>query len=415
MICNKDIHYFDNNGTTPMDFRAISAMLTYINRGNPSADYAAATTSKHMIGQFSAYLLKICNESSAHYQIFYTSGASESNCTIIRGVVLSWIKNKNTIPHLIIGITEHKSILLLCEQLADLGQCTFDLVPAEITGEITGENVQMCIQRNNNVALVCVMGANNELGTINNLPAIYAVCAAASIPLFSDMVQSFGKFPPNLRKYPIAAISVSFHKYGGAPGVGALIILRNFLTGYKLCPLICGTQNEGFRGGTENIPGISSAFAAMKIYWESREKKNRLLASMREVFLTEINHQYQVVNYSDYLLSARYEKTDKPYFVLMGGSTASTILPNTILISYLSPGRQSCNAKIKKKLCLLGYIVSIGSACNTKSKYASHVLAAIGADTRVRAGTIRISFGDQNSIDEVKTFAGIFVNVCATA
>ena len=394
----------------PMDQSVIKIQSDWCNRGNPSADYPSAENTKVMIANFTSYILATCNTTKKSYCVFFTSGATESNSTIIRAVVASWWETHNAPPVIICGESEHKAVLLVCEQLHSQKMCIFVKVPVNLDSTINTQALIAALEKNRGkTALVCIMSMNNETGAINDLEKIFAICAKYRVPLHSDAVQSFGKFPPDLSLVPISSLCASFHKYGGPPGCGLLIINKEFLDGYKLCPLICGPQNSGFRGGTENVPGIAASFAAMKLHWDGRFAKNARIAKLRARFLLRLRTYAPLFYYA--IVGNNYVA---PCFVIMGGDGASQS-PNTILLSYIPKKGTTvkmCNGKLKKCLQAHGYIISIGSACNTKSKYASHVLTAIGADDRIRAGTIRISFGDQNIADDMDVFVDTFVKCC---
>jgi cysteine desulfurase len=184
---------------------------------------------------------------------------------------------------------------------------------------------------------------------------------------------------------------------------------------------ICGTQNDGLRGGTENIIGIAGAFEALKFTMENRKEKNERLFSYRKTLLVEIKNKFPLIAYVDYLKmrSKLFDANGDPLplpqthklIVLLSPLNVGTCVPSTILLSIVRTDVNVCNVKIKNDLCAAGVIVSIGSACNTSNSKASHVLDAIGAPPEIKRGTLRISFGDINSREQIGKFIAIFVNI----
>jgi cysteine desulfurase len=195
--------------------------------------------------------------------------------------------------------------------------------------------------------------------------------------------------------------------------MGMLILKKAFVDGYGLQGQISGTQQHGLRGGTENIPGIAGAAAAIIQNFKSRKQKNTKLNQMRELCITLLSKSLPIIPYSDfYDTGDLYEKLDKhgKALCILGPENYQQYLPSTLLISIIDYDKPFCNIKFKKALEQHGIIVSIGSACNTNSKNSSHVIQSIKAPPVVRRGVLRISFGDYNTTDEVKEFAKIFIN-----
>jgi len=392
--------YMDNNGSAIMKKETMETLIAWCNKGNPSASYKAAKECSQMMNDFTSYMLNICKTNTLNYEVIFTSGATESNSTIIKAAVMSWVKYKKISGHVIISEYEHKSIIMTLEQLRDDGFCSFDMIKPNIAGKIAPNDITNVIRHN--TCLISIMNANNEIGVINDVYNIYNICCARGIPFHSDMVQTFGKFPPDLSKYPISAMSISFHKYGGSPGVGALIIHKKFHSAYKLCPLICGTQNAGFRGGTENICGIAAAYRGLKIYWTDRLNKNIYLVKLKTEFIIGLSKIAPTITYREY--NDKYAGSNifkSPVICLISGND-NNYLPNTILLSIIHPNNKICNAYIRSALEDYNIICSIGSACNTKNKFASHVLDSINADLVIKRGTLRFSLGDENTLDEIK-------------
>lgn len=414
--------YLDNNATTPMSAKAQDALIRWCNRGNPSASYRTAIEARAMMTAVRQYIGKLCSVTvccaedrdtgdggggnlvargqGSNYKVIFTSGASEANCTILRGVVESYAHacKYNVRPHVIISAIEHKSLISMAESFAARGQIDLTLVPPTSSGHITPAQVSAAITPR--TCLIAVMHANNETGAINDVAAIGKIAHSGGIAFHCDTVQTFGKDPIQPLACGIDSFCISFHKFGGPPGIGALIVKQELLKGYKIAPLIFGTQNEGLRGGTENLPGIGASAVALVETMRNRQQKNAGLAALKKQLLDALSNIYSTLPYYKYDPSANWSGI--VFFSGMAG-----YLNNTVLLSVVA--NKVCNVEIKNNLEKAGIIVSIGSACNTASKTASHVLYAMGADERIRRGALRISLGDNNTAGDIRAFIREFV------
>lgn len=409
--------YFDNNATTVMPKNVIDEIIAWTNMGNPSADYCNAQRCRDLILEFRKYIATIgkfkistgeekdADVTPDHYRIIITSGASESNSLIIRSVVDSYIANVGVIPHIVTSSIEHKSILDTLQILENEKRITVTKINPTPLGFILSTDVEMVIQQQPHVALCTIMAANNETGSINEYAKIAKICHRHNIVFHTDVVQLFGKSMIYPVKEDVDAYSVSFHKLHGPIGVGMLVIKESFLRGFDLKSQIGGTQNGSFRGGTLNICGIAGAFAAMKYTSVDRLKTNEQLRNIKRHIISGISQRIPTKTYREYLLDqAKFGV--KPGLEIIFISTAEEqYLPNTLLFSVVKRTKPDmCNGKLKKYLCDMGIIVSIGSACNTDSSKASHVLYSMGADELIRRGTIRVSLGDESTITEANIF-----------
>lgn len=423
----------------------ISAMISWCNRGNPSSGYESAKEARQMMTDFRTYIGDLCQittccvedrdrsySSELHhnidnelnkldmsaYKILFTSGASEANCTILRAVIDAYTNASGLIPHIIMSSIEHKSLILAAENYEKNGLIEVSFIAPTISGHILPSHIESKVQ--NNTCLICVMHANNETGAINDIARIGAIAHKYNIPFHCDTVQTFGKYTIWPDKLNIDSLCVSFHKFGGPPGIGALIIRQKFLIGYQLLPLIFGTQNEGYRGGTENLPGIGAALSALKITFRDRSIKNKHVSSIKKYIMTELGRHIPTRKYTEYVSDCYADNSCKrigctlqPNIEIVFMSAYNNFyLHNTILLSVIKrTGPRICNVKLKNALETRGIIVSVGSACNTSSKSASHVLYAMNADEYIRAGALRISLCDDNTLDEAKKFVSIFIAV----
>lgn len=399
--------YFDNNGTTLICPQAIAAVNRWLSCYNASSDSFVSQPAKRLIEDSGHAILSHCDVNSAAYTCVFTSGATESNCFIIRACVKAMrkklVENGLTIlPHIIVSQIEHSSIIECVEDLVSEGCLEADYVRPTIFGNILDTDVEPLIKPT--TCLISIMFANNEIPVINDLKAIVTMAHKHKIPVHSDAVQIFGKFRINLRDIPIDAVSFSSHKFYGPKGIGALLISNQLVTGYRLTAEINGHQQHGLRGGTENVPMIAGMTAALNSAFRKRKKKNEHLFDLRNRFLQRLSKRLPCIDYAEFLNTKDADRINNVEIVILGPPVdlPEWILPNTLLISVAKhKGRPFCNVNLKQYLDKHGIVVSIGSACNTKSDKASHVLYAVGAPPVIRRGVLRISFGDHNTQKEV--------------
>lgn len=420
--------YLDNNATTIMPANVRTAMIEWCNRGNPSAGYASAKEARKMMSTFRQYLGRVCKfescceedrdgDSTANararsnpnkYKVLFTSGASEANCTALQSILDAYAEVTGNKPHIVMSAIEHKSLIEMSRAYVERGRAAATYVQPTASGHIRPEDVAAAITPT--TAIVCVMHANNETGAVNDIRAIGAIAHRANVPYHCDTVQTFGKYPLEPNRDNVDSFCISFHKFHGPPGVGALVIKQQLLIGYKLYPMIYGTQNEGYRGGTENLPGIGAAYEATKTTMNSRASKNDRVMRLKKYIMGEIAARIPSRQYIQYTKGTAGNKPEIEV-VFLSGST-DYYLPNTILLSVVKRGKTPiCNAKIKTDLEKKGIVVSVGSACNTASPKASHVLYAMGADELIRKGAIRVSLSDDTTTEDVKKFVQEFLLV----
>jgi cysteine desulfurase len=406
----KEPIYFDNNATTGQCQKSIDESYKWMKVcANPSSTNKSSLSAKKLIDDSKKYILKHCGTNSSKYTIIFTSGGSESNSFIIRSTTTAYYKLKNTKPHIIISSIEHNSIIDCCEKLVENDCIELTKIVPDIYGIINVDEIIKKIK--SNTCLISIMFSNNEIGSINNIKQIGKIAHQNNIPLHTDAVQIFGKYQINLPKNNIDAISVSFHKLYSPKGIGMVIINNEFINGYGLESIISGSQQNGLRGGTENVSSIAGAIMGMKCNFHNRDKKNEQLRKYRNYILETLNNYINIVYYDTYM--ENYEKYKNiEFLVIMFGPHKKNVdqyVENTLLLSIVSNKKKICNSIIKKDLEKNGVIVSIGSACSTHSSNASHVLTELGAPMVIKRGTIRISLGDSNTFVEVKKFIPILI------
>ena len=417
--------YMDANATTLMSPATIETMVRWCNRGNPSSEYAAAKEVQRMFAKFRAAVAEALGaplgESPADYTVVFTSGASESNCAVLVGAARSYRALTGRTPHLVLGATEHKSARACAERLAADGLATVTFVPPALEGPAYGAiepaAVAAAIAASRDVCLVSVMTANNETGAVTDIAGLARVCAAARVPFHSDAVQAIGKTPlPPLADLQLAALSASAHKFHGPPGVGLLVLRNSLVQGYRLCPHICGSQNGGMRGGTENVPGIAAAFAAFRSAYAggtpALAARAARIALLRDALWAGLAARLPAFHIAAAATPAARAAqaaaaAGGPPVIFRIGAAARRTLPNTLLVAVSRPG--FCNRALRAALESRGIIVGLGSACNGGG--AGDGLRALGIPDPLVPGIVRLSLDDEAQAADVATVVAAFVAV----
>jgi cysteine desulfurase len=408
----KKYKYFDANGTTPIHPEALTEYVKSAYMGNPSAGYSADIGSDAVIEDAKKLVktwLKLPNGEGCGYSIIFNSCASEGNNYVLKCVCDAYNKKNASIPHMILSSLEHKTSLDCAKRLSEMGRIEMTIIQSGVNRDINIADVVAAIKPN--TVLISVMHANNETGNLNKIDQFAELMKkfeGRDIFIHSDVVQTIGKYPIPMAEYGLDCITASMHKLYGPVGVGLMVLsprLRKYL-GDCASAQISGTQFEGLRGGTINVAGIAASKKAMEITWKDREKKNLHLMRVREQIAAGLEKLMPMEKYEKFFgRDDKYTGEDLGSGLRLIYITSGESLPNTLLFAIVRLGKYDindenqrfCNVKLKKALFKRGYVVSIGSACNTKQHGPSHVLKAIGAPFLVRAGTIRISLLDSSS------------------
>ena len=359
--------YADNAATTAMSQTAIQAMLPYFDKiyGNPS--------SLHSIGQEAKEALENARATVAQClgceprEILFTSGGSEAdNQAIISAARFGARMGKK---HIITTAFEHHAVLHTLNRLEKEG---FEVTYLDVSHghNITAQQVKDAIRPD--TALVTVMYANNEIGSILPIPEIGAICKAAGVTFHTDAVQAVGHLHINVREQNIDMLSLSGHKFHGPKGVGALYVRK----GFPLVNIIeGGAQERGKRAGTENIPGICGMAAAMKEACDNIDKNMPKVAAMRDKLIAGLS---QI-----------------PHCALNGDPVNR--LPGNVSFCFEGIEGESLLLFLDAK----GISASSGSACTSGCLDPSHVLLAIGRVHDVAHGSLRLSLSEYNTMEEM--------------
>ena len=361
-----ELIYLDNNATTQLDPSVIEEMLPFLKEhyGNPSSGYAFATGARKALDFARERLAALlgCEPS----EIVFTSGGTESNNAVINSALQSDPRGK----HVVTSAVEHSAVLRPCQDLRKRG-CEVTFVGVDRDGNVDLAELEAAIRPE--TALVSMMWANNETGVLFPVEQIAEICRAKGVLFHTDAVQAVGKIPIRLRDTVINFLSLSAHKFHGPKGVGALYVNRRT----RFHPLIAGGgQEDGRRGGTENVASIVGLGKAAQRAAEYLPQEQTQVRAMRDRFEKTI---LQSVNGAS-----------------VNGARAAR-LPNTT--SFLFEGIESPAALLlldRHHICC-----SAGSACRTGSQEASHVLRAMNSSSDGARRSLRFSLGRYNSESQI--------------
>ena len=357
--------YADNAATTPLDLSIFESVKKFSveEYANASQPYFFAKKTKQAL-RYARETIANCINATPE-EIYFTSGGSESDNWAIKGTAFSNPKKQLTIT----SAFEHHAILNSCQAIEKLGYPVFYLQPTE-TGLITPENLKKFIT--NQTKLVSVMFANNEIGTILPIKELCKIAHDSAALFHTDAVQAVGHIPIDVKNLGVDMLSASAHKFNAPKGVGFLYIRK----GVKIDSLIDGGSQEfGFRAGTENVAGIVGMAEALKNNCDSLEKNQLYIQQLENIFLDNLNKS-------------------KIVYVKNGGSNT---LPGLISLSFENQSGET----ILHRLDLMGICISTGSACDSKNTKISHVLQAVNLPENLAKGTIRISLGKYNTAEDI--------------
>ncbi len=378
--------YLDNAASTAVHPEVVKEMLPYfdVQYGNPSSIHQFGRKAKNAIQKARKQVAALIG--AEQDEILFTSGGTESNNTILYGfptlrdvshVSFSFDKN-----HIITSSIEHEAILEPCKKLEEKG-VKITYLPVDEHGIIDSNDVTNSIAEN--TVLVSIMFANNEVGTIQPIKEISEICKKYQIPLHTDAVQAVGKVPINVKELGVDALSISSHKINGPKGIGALFIKK----GLKIVPYITGGgQENGLRSGTENVASIVGFGKACEI--------------AKERFNENISH-FQTLHSS---MLSRIVK-EIPH-VKLNGHPEKRIF-NNIHFTFLGVNGEDLIIKLDEH----GIAASTGSACSVHTQKASHVLKAMDFNHEQITGSLRMSFGYMNTLDEVEQTVEVLKMVVA--
>lgn len=368
--------YLDYAATTPCDPRVVEAMLPYFTDtfGNPGSR-------NHSYGWASEDAVKLARQQVASLigadtkEVIFTSGSTESNNLAIKGAANMYAKKPaghTGRGHIISAIHEHKAVLDPCKRLEKEGFDVTLIEPGE-DGLITRELVEAAMRED--TILVTVMWANNELGTINEIPEIGELCHSKNVVFHTDATQWVGKMPTNVKTANVDLLSLSAHKMYGPKGVGALYVRRRKPRIRLTAIQEGGGQERGFRSGTLNVTGIVGLGKACELCAQTMDDERERLLELRNMLESKIEKELDVVQVN----GARDKR-----------------LANITNISFGFVEGESLMMAVKE------IAVSSGSACTSASLEPSYVLKALGVGDDLAHSSLRMSFGRWTTTEQVE-------------
>lgn len=360
--------YADNSATTKIAPEVLEKMMPYLTEvyGNPSSLYSVGGKAKEALETARENIAKNIGAKSAS-EIFFTSGGSESDNWAVKGVAHA-LKASGK-KHIVTSKFEHHAILHTCAALEKEG---FEVTYLDVyeDGLVRVEDVENAIR--DDTALVTIMYANNEIGTIQPISEIGAVCKKKGVLFHTDAVQAAGYVKINVAEQNIDLLSLTAHKIHGPKGCGLLYIRR----GVKICNLIDGgAQERNRRAGTENVAGVVGLDTALQIAIDTMEQRTAKLTKMRDRLI-------------DGLLKIERSR--------INGDRVHR-LPCNVNMCFEGIEGESLLLRLDMK----GIQASSGSACTSGSLDPSHVLLSIGLPHEIAHGSMRLSFSDENTEEDI--------------
>ena len=371
-----NIIYMDNHATTPIASEVLDAMIPYLTThfGNAASTHPFGVTAKDAVEKARQQVAELLGCSGE--EIVFTSGATESDNLAVRGIAYACRERGN---HIITSTAEHHAILDTCHALAtERFETTY--LPVDKYGMVSPDDVEAAITPK--TILMSFMYANNEVGTINSIADIAAVAAKHGVPFHSDAVQGIGQLPSDMEMLGVDLASLTAHKIYGPKGIGALYVRRNRSKPHSL--FHGGGQEDGVRPGTLNVAGIVGLGAACALAKNYMDTGKSCVATLRDSLHQKLNTRLEDIH-----LNGHPEQR----------------LPGNLNL---------CFAGVQSHALLMGLksvAVSTGSACDSESVKASHVLVAMGVPNELALTAVRFGLGRYNTAEEVNVVADEVVKV----
>lgn len=375
MVIMKQFIYADNAATTQLDIDAFESMTPFFldEYGNASQPYSFSRSAKRAIKEARNSIAACINADPE--EIYFTSGGTESDNWAIKGSAFSDPEKRETITSSI----EHHALLRACSAINGLGY-PITYLGVSKDGVVSPHELANIIT--SKTRLVSVMLVNNEIGTIQPIQELCRITHENNALFHTDAVQALGHIRVDVQELGVDMLSASAHKFNGPKGIGFLYIRK----GTQIVPLSDGgTQEFGLRAGTENVASIVGMATALKKNCARIDEHTMHLKTLEQVFLSRLDQANL-----DYIRNGH-----------------SHHVPGNISVSFKNANGEA----ILHRLDLMGICVSTGSACDSANTQISHVLKAIQLDKSYSIGTIRISLGHNNTLDEVERIASCLIKI----
>ncbi len=359
--------YVDHSATTPVRREVLDAMIPYFteNFGNASTVYAEGREAKKAVNLAREQVAKAIGADVK--EIFFTGSGTEADNWAIRGVAKA---NKSKGNHIITSAVEHHAVLHTCQELEKEGfEVTY--LPVDEFGMVSADAVKNAIK--DTTILVTIMTANNEIGTIMPIEEIGKITKEAGVIFHTDAVQAIGMMEIDVNKMHVDLLSMTGHKFYGPKGSGALFVRQ----GVKVAPFITGgAQERSKRAGTENVAAIVGLGKAIELATADIAGHTAKLTALRDAYIDRILNEI-------------------PYTRLNGHRTQRLAGNSNISFEFIE------GESLLLMLDMQGISASSGSACTSGSLDPSHVLLAIGLKHEIAHGSLRVSFGECNTMEDV--------------
>ncbi|MFF5259147.1 cysteine desulfurase family protein [Actinomadura viridis] len=373
--------YLDHAATTPMLPEAIAAMTSELGAlGNPSSLHAPGRRARRVVEESREVIAETFGARPS--EVVFTSGGTEADNLAVKGVYWARRAADPARTRILAGAAEHHAVLDTVRWLADHEGARVDWLPVDGRGRVDPDALRALIGPD--VALVTVMWANNEVGTVQPVAELAAVAREHGVPFHTDAVQAAGQLPVGLHSSGAHALTLSGHKLGGPLGVGALLLGK----GVDPVPVLHGGgQERDVRSGTLDTPAIAGFAAAVQATAARREDEARRLAGLRDRLVEAV-----LAAVPDAILNGATDPRDA------AGDAPAARLPGNAHFSF--PGCEG--DALLMLLDARGIACSTGSACSAGVSQPSHVLLAMGADPARARGSLRFSLGHTSTEDDVK-------------
>ncbi|MFF8982813.1 cysteine desulfurase family protein [Streptomyces globisporus] len=371
--------YLDHAATTPMLPEAIGAMTAQLSvTGNASSLHAAGRRARRTVEESREALADSLGARPS--EVVFTSGGTEADNLAVKGLYWSRRDADPRRTRVLAGPVEHHAVLDAVDWLAEHEGADVEYLPVDRHGRVHPEDLREAILKNpDDIAMITVMWANNEIGTIMPVRELASVAAEFGIPMHADAVQAYGQLEVDFARSGLAAMTVSGHKIGGPFGIGALLLGRD----HTPVPVLHGGgQERHVRSGTLDVPAVASFAVAGRLAAERREGFARRVGALRDELVTAV-------------------RLAVPDAVLGGDPDPAGRLPANAHFSF--PGCEGDSLLLL--LDAQGIECSTGSACTAGIAQPSHVLLATGTDPDLARGTLRFSLGHTSTEDDVKALA----------
>jgi cysteine desulfurase len=366
--------YLDNAATTPLHPTALAAMMPFLEGKfhNPSSVYGPARAVRQAIDEARASIAAAIN--ARPEEIYFTGSGTEADNWALNGALAASPAKK----HIVTTAVEHHGVLYTCRALEKRG-VDVTYLPSDADGLVSPADLEAALRPD--TAVVSVIMANNEVGTLQPLDEMVEICKKAGVPLHTDAVQAVGHIPVDVDKPGVDMLAFSAHKFHGPNGVGALYIRK----GTPVLPMLYGgAQERGRRAGTENVAGIVGMAAALSLSVKEIPKEQPRITALRDRLIKEILEKIPQTKLNGHPMKR---------------------LPGNVNISFNFIEGES----LLLHLDMLGCCASTGSACSSGALDPSHVLMAMGLPHGLANGALRFSFGKNNTDEDIEKLMAMLV------